>query len=223
MTTGSDLKTQRTALKRKPDRGAHDFETIARILDEGFVCHVGFVLEGQPYVVPTGYGRDGRSIYIHGSAASRMLRQLSESVPVCVTVTLVDGLVVARSSFHNSINYRSVVVLGNACAMNGDEKLHGLRTITEHIVRGRWADSRAPTAQEMKGTTVLKLAIDEASAKIRSGGPIDDAEDLALPFWAGVLPFTLTPQAAVPSKDLTQGIDVPPYIATYRRSQEGTQ
>ncbi|MEX1253153.1 MAG: pyridoxamine 5'-phosphate oxidase family protein [Dehalococcoidia bacterium] len=220
MAGGNGRKSKRTTLKRLPDRGAHDFETIAGILDEGFFCHVGFVADGQPYVVPTGYGRDGRTLYIHGSSASRMLRGLSSGIPMCVTVTLFDGLVLARSAFHHSINYRSVMVLGVARQAEGDEKLRGLRTITEHMMRGRWDDVRAPTTQELKATTVLQLDIDEASAKVRTGGPKDDEEDFALAIWAGVLPFKLVPQTPAPDKQLAPGVELPPYLATYGRSQE---
>jgi len=211
------LKTKRTTLKRKPERGAHDFETIASILDEGLFCHVGFVVDGQPFVVPTAYGRDGRALYIHGSAASRMLRTLAGGVPLCFTVTLLNGLVLARTAFHHSINYRSVMVLGVAQEVSGDEKLRGLRVITEHMARGRWADVRAPNDQELKATTVLKLDIEEASAKVRAGGPIDDEEDRKLPFWAGVLPFALVPQQPISDKDVPPSTGVPPYVADYRR------
>lgn len=216
-TTTKTLRTKRTTLKRRPQRGAHDFETVARILDEGLYCHVGFVVDGQPFVVPTGYGRDGRALYIHGSAASRMLRTLSDGVPVCVAVTLFDGLVLARSAFHNSINYRSVVVLGVAQPVAADDKLHALRAITEHITPGRWDDARGPTAQELKATTVLRLEIYEASAKIRTGGPIDEEEDLALPVWAGVLPFALVPQRPVPDDGLPPGATLPSYVSHYVR------
>jgi nitroimidazol reductase NimA-like FMN-containing flavoprotein (pyridoxamine 5'-phosphate oxidase superfamily) len=218
--TSNGMQTKRTTLKRLPDRGDHDFDTIARILDEGFFCHVGFLADGQPYVVPTGYGRDGRTLYIHGSSASRMLRGLSSGIPMCVTVTLFDGLVLARSAFHHSINYRSVMVLGVARPAEGDDKLHGLRTITEHMMRGRWDDVRAPTAQELKATAVLHLDIEEASAKVRTGGPKDDGGDFALAIWAGVLPFKLVPQTPTPDKQLAPGVELPPYLATYRRSQE---
>ncbi len=219
--TGGDLlRTKRTTLRRKPDRGAHDFETVARILDEGLFCHLGFVEDGQPYAVPTAYGRDGRALYVHGSSASRTLRTLGEGVPVCVTVTLFDGLVLARTAFHHSINYRSVMVLGVARAVESDEKLRGLRTITEHIVPGRWEDVRAPTAQELKATTVLKLDIAEASAKVREGGPIDDEEDRAFPAWAGVLPFALVAQAPIPDLELPPGVELPSYVASYRRPAE---
>ena len=211
------LKTPRTTLKRLPKRGTHDFETIASILDEGIFCHAGFVVDGQPFVVPTGYGRDGEALYVHGSSASRMLKKLSKGVPVCVTVTLLDGLVLARSAFHHSINYRSVMVLGIAHETKGDEKLRGLRVITEHMFRGRWDDVRAPTAQELKATSVLKIDITEASAKLRSGGPLDDEEDLSFPAWAGVLPFALVPQPPVPEAGLPPGTKVPPYVAKYRR------
>jgi nitroimidazol reductase NimA-like FMN-containing flavoprotein (pyridoxamine 5'-phosphate oxidase superfamily) len=213
--TNKTLRTKRTTLKRSPKRGHHGFETVARILDEGLYCHVGFVVDGQPFVVPTGYGREGRALYIHGSAASRMLRALSDGVPMCVTVTLFDGLVLARSAFHNSINYRSVVVLGVARPVEGDEKLHGLHTITEHIMPGRWAEVRGPNPQELKATSVLRLEIDEASAKVRTGGPIDDEEDLASPVWAGGLPFALVPQPPITDDGVTAA--PPPYVTRYRR------
>lgn len=218
MSDSHGLKTSRTTLQRLPKRGAHDFETIAAILDEGIVCHVGFAVDGQPFVVPTSYGRDGETLYIHGSSASRMLRTLSQGVPVCVTVTLLDGLVFARSVFHNSANYRSVVVLGVAQEAKGDEKLHGLRTITEHLMPGRWDDARAPTEQEMKASTVLTLSIDEASAKIRTGPPLDEEEDVGLPYWAGVLPFVLVPQVPVPDAHVSAGTAVPEYVEQYSRN-----
>jgi hypothetical protein len=211
------LKTPRTTLKRLPDRGHHDFETIAAILDEGLVCHLGFVADGQPFVVPTSYGRDGETLYIHGSSASRMLKTLAQGVPMCLTVTLVDGLVFARSVFHNSANYRSVVVLATAEEVTGDEKLHGLHVITEHMMRGRWEHARKPTAQELKASTVLKLRIDEASAKVRIGGPKEDPADLPSALWAGVLPFALTPQPPITDPDVPAGTEVPPYVAGYQR------
>lgn len=221
--TNETLTTERTTLKRHPERGVHDFETIAAILDEGLVCHIGFVVDGQPFVVPTSYGRDGETLYVHGSAASRMLRTLAQGVPMCLTVTLIDGLVFARSVFHNSVNYRSVVVLGTAQEVTGDEKLHGLHVITEHIMRGRWADARQPAAQELKASTVLKLRIDEASAKIRTGGPKEDPADLPSSLWAGVLPFALTPQPPITEPDVPPGTQVPAYVAAYRRPQNGAR
>jgi nitroimidazol reductase NimA-like FMN-containing flavoprotein (pyridoxamine 5'-phosphate oxidase superfamily) len=183
--------TSRTALRRLPKRGTYDRDTVHRILDEGFVCHLAFVADGQPYALPTGYGRDGDRVYVHGSAASRMTRALADGIDVCLTVTLIDGLVLARSAFHHSMNYRSVVVLGRARPVTAaDEKRNALRCITNHIVPGRWEDVRPPTEQEMKGTSVLALDLEEVSAKIRTGPPVDDEEDYALPIWAGVVPVT---------------------------------
>jgi uncharacterized protein len=213
----SDLLSDRTRLDRYPARGKHDFETIAAILDEGFFCHVGFVQNGQPYVIPTGYGRDGQSLYIHGSASSRMLNQAGQEIPICVTVTLVDGLVLARSAFHSSVNYRSVVILGNAEKVEGAAKLQALKVIVDQIVPGRWDSLRPVTQREVDETTVLRLDIVEASAKIRSGPPVDDEEDYALPIWAGTLDFA--PLSAVPKADarLQKGLDVPEHARQYRR------
>jgi nitroimidazol reductase NimA-like FMN-containing flavoprotein (pyridoxamine 5'-phosphate oxidase superfamily) len=214
-----ELRTERTTVKRAPERGAYDFETVARILDEGLYCHVGFAVGSQPYVIPTGYGREGRSLYIHGSAASRMLRALSKGAPVCVTVTLLDGLVLGRSAFHHSMNYRSVMVLGVAREVVGDEKLRGLKVITEHVARGRWADVRPPSDQELKATAVLKLDIEEASAKVRQGPPLDAEQDYGLPCWAGEIPFSLAPQAPVPDGRLAPEVRLPAYLAGYGRPQ----
>lgn len=212
-------KTMRTTVKRLPKRGNYDRETIYAILDEAFICHVGFVVYGQPYVIPTGFGRVGNDLYIHGSSASRMLREMSKGVDVCVTVTLIDGLVIARSAFHHSVNYRSVVVLGKAeLVTDADEKHKSLEAITEHIVPGRWADCRWPNELELKATSVLKLSIDEASAKIRVGPPIDDDEDYSLPHWAGVLPLKLTHDEPQNDAKLSQGIDPPTYITNYTRN-----
>lgn len=215
--TAPDLQTDRTTLKRLPKRGAHDFEAVARILDEGLSCHIAFVAEGQPYAVPTAYGRDGRTIYIHGSAASRMLRTLANGVPMCLTVALLDGLIFARSAFHNSVNYRSAMVLGVAQLVEGDERVHGLRTIVEHTMPGRWADTRPPNERELKQTSVLRLPIDEASAKLRPGGPADEPEDLELPYWAGQLPLPVVPATPIPDDHVPAGVPVPDYIAAYRR------
>jgi hypothetical protein len=212
-----DLKTTRTTLRRKPDRGSHDFDTIAAILDEGLVCHLAFVADGQPYVVPTTYGRDGDALYVHGSSASRMLRALSRSISVCLTVTLLDGVVFARSVFHHSMNYRSVMVLGRARAVEGEEKLRGLRAVVEHTARGRWDDARQPTAQELNATSVLRLDIAEASAKIRTGGPLDDDADYRLPHWAGVVPLRLASGAPIADTRLAPGIEPPAYARDYRR------
>jgi len=213
------LKTPWTTHRRHPERGSHDWETIAAILDEGVFCHVGFSVDGQPFVVPTGYGRDGSVLYIHGSSASRMLRALSRGLPACVTVSLIDGLVLARSAFKHSINYRSVIVLGSPRPVTGDEKLHGLRIITEHMARGRWQEIRKPSAKELKATAVLRMDIDEASAKVRSGGPLDYDEDVDRAVWAGQLPFLLVPASPVPDDRLREGIALPPYLAQYARPQ----
>jgi len=221
--TNETLKTPRTTLKRLPERGVHDFATIAAILDEGLVCHIGFVVDGQPFVVPTSYGRDGETLYVHGSSASRMLRTLAQGVPMCLTVTLVDGLVFARSVFHNSVNYRSVVVLGNTEEVTGDEKLHGLNVITEHMMRDRWAEARQPTSQELKASSVLKLPIDEASAKIRTGGPKEDPIDLPSALWAGHLPFATATQSPIADADVPQGTEVPAYVTRYQRPPNGAR
>ncbi len=213
------MKTERTRLRRLPKRGHYERETINTILDEAFICHVGFVVDGQPYVIPTGFGRVENDLYIHGSSASRMLRELSKGVDVCVTVTLIDALVIARSAFHHSVNYRSVVVLGKAeLITDADEKNRALEAITEHIVPGRWADCRWPNELELKATSVLKLAIDEASAKIRTGDPVDDDEDYSLDFWAGILPLQLSPGNPQNDAKLSPGIAPPAYITSYKRN-----
>jgi nitroimidazol reductase NimA-like FMN-containing flavoprotein (pyridoxamine 5'-phosphate oxidase superfamily) len=212
------LQTEKTRLRRLPKRGAFDRETVYAILDESFICHVGFVVDGQPYVIPTGFGRVDDVLYIHGSSASRMLRTLSEGVEMCFTTTLIDGLVIARSAFHHSINYRSVVVLGRATLVEElDEKNKALESITNHIVPGRWADVRWPTELELKATSVLKLAIDEASAKLRTGGPVDDEEDYAMNVWAGVLPLKIEKGKPIDDDRLPEGIEPPGNIKNYTR------
>lgn len=211
-------QTERTKLKRLPKRGFFDRETVYGILDEGFICHVGFAPEGQPVVIPTGYARVDDILYIHGSQASRMLRTLSGGVDACVTVTLIDGLVLARSAFHHSMNYRSVVIFGRATLVeDAEEKLAALLALSEHIVRGRWADVREPTEQELRQTTVLSLRLEEGSAKIRTGPPLDDEEDYALRVWAGVLPLRLATGAPIKDPRLPDGIEVPDYVLNYRR------
>jgi uncharacterized protein len=211
-------RTERTKLKRLPKRGHFDRETVYGILDEGFICHVGFAPEGQPVVIPTGYARDGDTLYIHGSAASRMLRTLSTGVDVCVTVTIIDGLVLARSAFHHSMNYRSVVVFGHARLIeDGEEKMAALLALSEHIIRGRWAEVREPTEQEMKATTVLALPLVEASAKIRTGPPLDDEEDYEMNVWAGVIPLRLIAEEPINDPRLPEGIEVPVYARDYER------
>src|SRR6202162_1921933 len=192
--------TPRTRLVREADRAVYDREAAYRILDEGFLCHIGFVVDGQPFVIPTSYGRKDASLYVHGSAASRMLRHLQSGAgaPVCVTVTLLDGLVLARSVFNHSMNYRSVVILGTATIVDDPaEKLAALRTLSEHIIPHRWDDSRQPNETELKATSVLRLPITEFSAKVRVGPPVDDDEDYSFPTWAGVIPLEMTVGAAI--------------------------
>jgi hypothetical protein len=212
-----DLESTRTKLDRYPSRGKHDFATVAAILDEGFFCHVGFLKNGQPFVIPTGYGRKDRVLYIHGSAASRMLNEAGKGIPLCVTVTLVDGLVLARSAFHSSVNYRSVVILGTAEPVAADEKIAALKTISDHIVAGRWESLRPVKQQEIDQTAVLKLDIIEGSAKIRTGPPVDDEEDYALPIWAGTLDFAAQVATPNPDKRLSPGVGVPAHVMRYRR------
>lgn len=207
---------ERSTIRRVPKRGSYDQQTIHQVLDAGFLAHVGFSINGQPFVIPTLYGRAGDTLYLHGSAASRMLRELETGVNACVTVTLVDGLVLARSAFHHSMNYRSVVAFGKAKKIEGqEEKTEALRIISEHLIAGRWQDVREPAEQELKGTSVLEFVIEEASAKIRTGPPADDEEDYALPMWAGVLPLALRAEAPVPDPRLAEGTPVPSYVLNY--------
>jgi len=208
--------TKRTELHRIPNRGSRDWETINQILDAGFLAHVGFCVDGQPFVIPTLYGRDGEKLYLHGSAVSRMLRELETGIPTCVTVTLVDGLVLARSAFHHSMNYRSVVAFGSARKIaDPGQKVESLRIISEHIIPGRWADVRKPSEKELKATTVLEFSISEASSKVRSGPPLDDENDYDLPVWAGVLPLAITSRPPVPDDRLIKGVTLPDYVRRY--------
>ena len=210
--------TDRTQVKRLPKRGTYDREAVYNILDTAFVCHVGFSVDGQPFVIPTNYGRSGDTLYLHGSAASRMLNTLSAGVPVCVTVTNVDGLVLARSAFHHSVNYRSVVILGKAQLVEDPaEKMEALRIFTEHVMKGRWNDVRIPTEQELKATTVLSLPLEEVSAKVRTGGPIDDEPDYALPVWAGVLPLETVAKTPLPDAQRKNDPPIPEYLKNYKR------
>ncbi|MDQ3179170.1 MAG: pyridoxamine 5'-phosphate oxidase family protein [Acidobacteriota bacterium] len=210
--------TEKTKLRRLPKRGSFERETIYQILDEGFICHVGFVVGNQPFVVPTGYARLKDNLLIHGSAASRMLRAMASEIEVCVTVTLIDGLVLARSAFHHSMNYRSIVIFGKAKLIEDErKKLDALRAFTEHIAPNRWADVRPPTEKEIKATLVLSLPIEEASAKIRTGNPLDDEADYELNVWAGVLPVSLIAGEATSDERLKSGIPIPDYISNYKR------
>lgn len=213
---GSFTQTARTTLRRLPKRGSFERQTVYEILDEGFVCHVAFVSDGHPVVIPTAYGRVGDKLYLHGARASRMLKTLGTGADVCVNVTLVDGLVLARSVFHHSINYRSVVVFGRARIVETDEeKMAALLAFTEHVVPGRWDEVREPNKQELDATLVLSLALDEASAKVRTGPPIDDEEDYALPTWAGVLPLRVCAGEAVSDPRLDEGTQPPRWLETF--------
>lgn len=214
----AQMPTARTRVVREADRAVYDREAIYRILDEGFLCHVGFAIDGQPFVIPTSYGRKDANLYIHGSAASRMLRQMKDGVAMCVTVTLLDGLVLARSVFNHSMNYRSVVILGKATLVdNPDEKLGALRVLSEHIIPGRWGDARQPNERELKATWVLRVPIEEFSAKVRTGPPIDDAEDYSFPTWAGVVPLEIKTGTPIGDAKLLPERDVPAYVSGYSR------
>ena len=210
------LQTERTTLKRLPKRGVYDRELVYEILDEGFICHVGFAPEGHPVVIPTGYARIDDQLFIHGSQVSRMLRTLSSGIDVCVTVTLVDGLVLARSAFHHSMNYRSVVVFGHATIVEERAaKLAALFAFSEHVIPGRWHEVREPTEQELKATTVLALPLAEVSAKVRTGAPVDDEEDYELPIWAGVIPLRLVAGVPVNDPRFKQEIQLPWSVLDY--------
>ena len=210
--------SERTRVVREPQRGFYDRETIYKILDEGLVCHVGFSAESQPFVIPTLYARVGDAIYFHGSAASRMLRNLGAGADVCVTVTLTDGIVLARSIFNHSINYRSVVALGRATIVDAPaEKLEALRAFAEKMLPGRWDDVRQPNERELKATSILRLPLTEGSAKVRSGPPEDDADDYALRIWAGVIPLRTVADAPIRDARCDPEIPVPDYAAHYRR------
>ncbi len=209
--------TDRTTVRRLAKRGQYDRDTINAILDEALICHVGFIVDGAPVVIPTIHWRIGPRLYVHGSAASRMLRSLDRGVEACVTVTLLDGLVLARSAFHHSMNYRSVMIFGTAHVVEGDEKVAALNDLVEHVCRGRSAEVRAPNAIELRQTLVLSLPIDEASAKIRTGPPVDYDEDYTMDVWAGVLPMRLVPGAPIPDERLPDSVPVPEYVRRYTR------
>jgi hypothetical protein len=197
-------------------------ETINQILDVGFLAHVGFCVDGQPFVIPTLYGRDGEKLYLHGSAASRMLRELETGIPACVTVTLVDGLVLARSAFDHSMNYRSVVAFGKARKIaDAGERIKSLRVISEHLIAGRWKEIREPSEKELKATTVLEFLIEEASSKVRSGPPLDDESDHGFPVWAGVLPLEIRSRPPIPDAKLIEGVAVPDYVRSYNARLDG--
>jgi hypothetical protein len=210
--------TPRTTLRRLPQRGDYDRDAIDQILDEGFICHVGFAVDGRPFVIPTGYARVGDRLLIHGSQASRMLRVVGQGIDVCLTVTLIDGLVLARSAFHHSMNYRSVVVFGQATVIDSPkEKLEALRALSEHMIPGRWDEVRGPNERELQQTTVLSLPLTEASAKVRSGPPLDDQEDYDLDVWAGVIPLGIVAGTPIDDPRLERDGKPPQYAEKYQR------
>jgi nitroimidazol reductase NimA-like FMN-containing flavoprotein (pyridoxamine 5'-phosphate oxidase superfamily) len=212
--TPDSYQTPRTTVRRLAQRGVYDRTTIHQILDEGLVCHVGFLMEGRPTVIPMAYVRVGERICVHGSRASRLLRILADGAEVCITVTLLDGLVLARSAFHHSMNYRSAVVFGTGAAIEDPtEKTDVLRSLSEHLMPGRWAEIRGPSEVELKQTAVVAVRIREASAKIRTGPPKDDEEDYALPVWAGVLPIRQVAGDPVPDPCLAPNTSIPLYAA----------
>jgi nitroimidazol reductase NimA-like FMN-containing flavoprotein (pyridoxamine 5'-phosphate oxidase superfamily) len=210
--------TDRSQIKRKPERGLYDREAIYAILDEALICHVGFVEHAQPYVIPINFARVGDTIVLHGAKASRLLKHVGAGQAVCVEATLVDGLVLARSVFNHSVNYRSVVLFGSGRVLEEDqEKLAALEAITEHLIPGRWHEARRPTAKELKATSVVSIDIDQGSAKVRSGPAVDDEEDYALPVWAGVLPLEEIALPAAPDERLAPGVVAPAYTTNYSR------
>jgi nitroimidazol reductase NimA-like FMN-containing flavoprotein (pyridoxamine 5'-phosphate oxidase superfamily) len=212
--------TDRTSVRRLPKRGSYDRALVYQILDEGFVCHVGFVADGLPFVIPTAYGRVGDTLYLHGAKASRMLKALAAGADACVTVTLVDGLVLARSAFHHSMNYRSVVVFGRASAVEDPrEKLEAMRAFSEHLIPGRWSEVRQPNERELAATLVLALPLAEVSAKVREGAPVDDEEDLTLPVWAGELPLRLVASDPVRDPLVNTETPAPESVVAYARAR----
>jgi len=211
-------KTERNRVKRLPKRGHYDHETVYRILDKALICHVGFVDQRQPFVIPTNFARVNDTILLHGSKASRMLKHIATGSPVCVTATIVDGLVLARSVFHHSVNYRSVVLFGKGrLVADKKEKLAALEAITEHIIPGRWREARLPNHKEMNATSVVSIKIESASAKVRIGPPVDDQEDYTLPVWAGILPLQEMALAPVRDELMPEDIPIPYYVTNYSR------
>ncbi len=211
-------QTQKTRIHRLPKRGHYDRETIYQIIDEALICHVGFVENGQPFVIPTNFARVEDTIILHGAPASRMLKHIAAGNPVCIETTIVDGLVLARSVFHHSVNYRSVVLFGTGRLLEDDqEKMAALKAVVEHLIPGRWSEARLPNPKELDATLVVSIKIDEASAKLRTGLPGDDEEDYALPLWAGVLPLQILPQAPIRDERLPAETPVPAYVASYKR------
>ena len=211
-------KTDKNSIKRLPKRGHYDRQTIYQILDEALICHVGFMVDGQPYVIPTNFARIDDTIVLHGAKASRLLKHVEAGHPICVEATIVDGLVLARSVFHHSVNYRSVVVFGiGRLVTDAREKLGALEAVTEHLIPGRWQEARLPNQKELNATSVVSIRMDEASAKVRVGPPVDEEEDYALPVWAGVLPLRETPLVPLHDELQSEEVPLPEYVARYSR------
>jgi hypothetical protein len=216
--------TPRTRVRRAPKRATYDRAAVEAILDEGLICHLAFVHDGHPFCIPTLHARVGDVVYVHGSAASRMVRSLEGGAPACLTVTLVDGLVLARSAFHHSMNYRSAVVVGSLHDVTDPaERERALEAFTEHLLPGRWAEVRPPNRKELKATSVLAMPLDEASAKVRTGPPVDDDEDYALPVWAGVVPLGTAPGVPIPDPRLTPGTPLPDHVEDIRARMRGEE
>jgi uncharacterized protein len=217
-------KTAKNSIKRLPERGYYDRETIYNILDEALICHVGFVQGGQPHVIPINFARIDDTIVLHGAKASRLLKHIEAGYPICVEATIVDGLVLARSVFHHSINYRSVVLFGTGCLIvDGQEKLAALEAVAEHLIPGRWKEARRPNRKELNATSVVSIRIDEASAKVRVGPPVDEEEDYALPVWAGVLPLQEMPSVPIQDELQSKDVSLPEYISQYSRKPAAVQ
>lgn len=211
--SGNIKVTERAKVRRIPERGNYSFDTITEILDDTFLCHIGFVVEGQPFVIPTCYGRENDKIYFHGAKASRMLKHMKTGSEICIEVSLLDGVVLARSAFHHSINYRSVIMFGKAVEIiEPDEKIRALKIITNHIVEGRWEDVRSPNEKELNATSVFSFDIEDASAKIREGGPKDEPEDMDLNVWAGILPLKIVSGALIKDPEMKEDIPLPHYL-----------
>ncbi len=213
--------TNRTKLKTLPKRGDYSTGTIYKILDDAFVCHIGFASEGQTFVLPVAYGRGGNKIYFHGGKGSRLFKTIRTGVEICITVTVIDGLVLAKSAFHHSVNYRSVVIFGKTEELQtAGEKINGLKIIMEHLLPGRWDDTRTPSEKELNATMVLSVNLDEASSKIRTGPPVEEEQDTMLNLWSGVIPIKMKPGKPIPAPGLNEGINVPGYIIDYIKRVE---
>ncbi len=207
--------TDRNKVKRVPQRGSYDEDTLYEILDASFICHAGLVIDRQPFVIPTLYGREDNRLYFHGATTSRMLVNLKKGIPVCITVTHLDGLVLARSAFHHSMNYRSAMVYGTPKEVAIEEKEHALFVVSENIMKGRWDEVRGPNTKELKATTVLATEIDQASSKIRTGPPKDEPEDYALDIWAGVVPLRMTTELPISDEELKAGLNPSENVLSY--------